>query len=194
MYSQLDNVDGLGEKPVLALTAVSRDSPGCATGGKCKKIVYSAGALATAMHFGSGVYEVMAKVPDAPGMIWAVWAYHYEPHMPGDCSKFTCVCGDWGEQGCPTGQCMPESLYSSDACPSPTSGCVVSDMCDSAVRGRRCCVCFAGVGFECLTNNCAPRQGYEGSKEQTCAQSHNLEDEPQFIGSASFTSYIAQTK
>ncbi len=25
---------------------------------------------------------MVAQVPSAPGMIWAIWTYHYEPHLP----------------------------------------------------------------------------------------------------------------
>lgn len=42
----------------------------------------SAGGLITADIYGSGMYTVVAKVPQAPGMVWAIWTYHYELHMP----------------------------------------------------------------------------------------------------------------
>lgn len=48
----------------------------------CRKIVTSAGGLITADIYGSGMYTVVAKVPQAPGMVWAIWTYHYELHMP----------------------------------------------------------------------------------------------------------------
>jgi beta-glucanase (GH16 family) len=44
--------------------------------------VTSSGSIATARIFGSGLYEVVAKVPQASGMIWAIWTYHYEPRLP----------------------------------------------------------------------------------------------------------------
>ena len=44
--------------------------------------VTTAPLVSTAGWFASGKYEVIAKVPDAPGMTWAVWTYHYEVHLP----------------------------------------------------------------------------------------------------------------
>jgi hypothetical protein len=82
-----DVVNGV-KKNVLALTALNHDS-GCGTDSSgsnatasCSKVVSSAGGLITADLFASGVYTVIAKVPQAAGLIWAVWTYHYELHMP----------------------------------------------------------------------------------------------------------------
>lgn len=29
-----------------------------------------------------GRYEVIAKVANAPGLVWALWTFHYEEHLP----------------------------------------------------------------------------------------------------------------
>lgn len=159
---QTDVVNGVS-KSVLAMVAHNKDS-GC-PGASCKKTVSSNAAISTTDLFGSGVYEVIAKVPDAPGMTWAVWTFHYEQHLPRDCSQYTCFCGSWGTAGCPADTCMPSSMYVADGCPS-LQGCDVPNMCSSP--------------------------GYEGSPEQTCGKDHT-EDDPQWIGSASFTDFIQQT-
>lgn len=51
------------------------------------------------------------------GVVWAVWTFHYEEHLPAQCDKYTCYCGDGGKAGCPLGKCMPKSQYALDACP-----------------------------------------------------------------------------
>ena len=86
-----DDVNGV-HKPVLAINAFNRDNAACGTtanesesvGGSaaCAKVVSSAGAIITSDIFASGSYSVIAKVPQAPGLIWAVWLYHYELHVP----------------------------------------------------------------------------------------------------------------
>ena len=70
-----DTVDGV-RKPVLRLRAHSMDS-GC-PGTHCKKHLNNTGVVATADLFGSGRYEVRAKVPQASGMVWAIWTFHGE--------------------------------------------------------------------------------------------------------------------
>ena len=34
--------------------------------------------------------QVIAKVANASGMVWALWTFHYEEHLPHDCNDFTC--------------------------------------------------------------------------------------------------------
>ncbi len=48
------------------------------------QVIFS-GAVITADLFASGVYTVRAKVPNAPGVRWAMWLYHNEYHIPRDC-------------------------------------------------------------------------------------------------------------
>lgn len=88
-----DTVNGV-EKNVLALTAHNVDDPNLCPGPSCHKIVSSTGAVATAGIFASGRYEVIAKVPASPGLVWAVWTFTYSEHLPHDCSKWTCWCAD----------------------------------------------------------------------------------------------------
>ena len=102
----LDDVDGSGRlRNVLQLTAHNHDNPDLCNGttpttpttpttqkGKCRKDVTSSGAVATAELFASGRYEVIAKVPKAEGLVWAVWTFHYEEHLPDKCEDFTCWC------------------------------------------------------------------------------------------------------
>lgn len=130
-----DVVNGV-TKPVLALKAFNADGPSCTShtaDGTCRKTVTSAGGLITADIYASASYSVVAKVPQASGMIWAVWTYHYEEHFPGDCSKYTCFCGTWGAQGCPGGKCMPDNMYEEDGCPAG-NGCAYVNFCKDPVR------------------------------------------------------------
>ena len=71
-----DTVNGV-EKNVLEFTAYNADNVNLCPGPRCKKDVTSSGTIATADHFASGSYEVVAKVPAAQA-VWAVWTFHYE--------------------------------------------------------------------------------------------------------------------
>lgn len=86
-----DNVHGK-EKNVLALTAWNEDDTSTCPGDNCTKIVHSSGTVSTANLFASGRYEVIAKVADAPGLVWALWTFHYEEHLPSDCATEHCWC------------------------------------------------------------------------------------------------------
>ncbi len=62
--------------------------------------VVSNGAITTAGLFASGRYEVIAKVAPASGLVWALWTFHFEDHLPKDCSVYQCctcvrVSGRW---------------------------------------------------------------------------------------------------
>lgn len=85
-------------KNVLAMTAWNMDDPNLCPGPKCHKIVKSTGAISTAGLFGSGRYEVIAKVPASLGLVWAVWTFHYEEHLPSNCADFTCWCNEMPSQ------------------------------------------------------------------------------------------------
>jgi len=88
-----DVVDGV-EKNVLALTAWNEDDPGACPGPDCFKSVRSSGTVSTAGIYASGRYEVIAKVANAPGLVWALWTFHYEEHLPSDCHHDMCWCED----------------------------------------------------------------------------------------------------
>merc|ERR1711871_1757447 len=58
----------------------------------CHKQVASSGIVQTSEMFASGRYDVIAKVPGDRGLVWAVWTFHYEEHIPGElgCEDYTC--------------------------------------------------------------------------------------------------------
>ena len=58
----------------------------------CHKKVESSGIVQTNDMFASGRYEVVAKVPGDRGLVWAIWTFHYEEHIPGElgCEDYTC--------------------------------------------------------------------------------------------------------
>ena len=123
-----DVVDGV-EKNVLEFTAYNQDNADLCPGPKCKKDVSSSGTIATADHFASGSYEVVAKVPAAQGLVWAVWTFHYEEHLPNDCSAYTCWC-----------QNMPShDVQLADACEFRFDGsgkpCKYENVCDNNQDG-----------------------------------------------------------
>lgn len=70
------------KKNVMTLIALNKDASACGLcpAGKtcpgCHKEVVSAGAVQTAKIYASGRYDVIAKVPKAAGLIWAVWYVH----------------------------------------------------------------------------------------------------------------------
>jgi len=157
----IDNVDGV-QKNVLRLRSWNEDY-GC-PGPSCKKKVSSTGVVATSDLYGSGRYEVKAKVPAAAGMIWAVWTFHGEVHGPKTCSTFSCFCGGGGQKGCdayPNSTCMPTSKYKEAGCPEPGPCGTPSSECDG----------FDDSGIPAM-----------------CAASHETED-PQFLGALSSTGY-----
>ena len=80
----MDSVNGRS-KPVLEMIAYNADDPSSCKSEDlpCRKRVTSSGAIITSDIYASGVYSVVAKVPPASGLIWAVWMYHYELHLPG---------------------------------------------------------------------------------------------------------------
>ena len=99
-------------KNVVQLTAWSADDPENCPGPLCHKLVTSNGALATAGLFGSGRYaraccrarrdtvlharryEVIARVPASPGLVFAIWTFRYEEHLPANCAEYACWCND----------------------------------------------------------------------------------------------------
>ena len=123
-----DQVDGV-EKNVLALTAWSEDNPSLCPGPMCRKDVTSNGAVVSANIYGSGRYEVIANVANASGLVWAIWTFHYEEHLPNDCSKYVCWC-----EGMPT-----REVQDNDRCEFRADGtfrpCKYRDLCDNNTDG-----------------------------------------------------------
>lgn len=83
------------QKNVLDLIAMNQDNPQPDICGNCKvnepcpschKRVRAAGAVQTAELYASGRYDVLAKVPAASGLVWAVW-YVAQPlrHVDAHC-------------------------------------------------------------------------------------------------------------
>ena len=94
------------------------------------------------------------------GVVWAVWTFHYEEHLPAQCDRYTCFCGDGGKAGCPLGKCMPSSQYELDACPMHGPGytepCHNTTICDQ-VRTAWCassCVFEVRTDAACLLPRC----------------------------------------
>jgi len=123
-----DTVNGQA-KNVLALTAWNKDDPnsGC-PGEGCHKLVTSSGTVATADLFASGKYEVIAKVAKASGLVWAIWTYHYEEHLPHDCANYSCWCKE-----------MPKDVQVQNGCEFRADGsgkpCKYKNTCDNYTDG-----------------------------------------------------------
>lgn len=157
-----DTVNGV-EKNVLEFTAYNADNADLCPGPKCKKDVTSSGTIATADHFASGSYEVVAKVPAAQGLVWAVWTFHYEEHLPDDCSSYTCWCDG-----------MPDhDTQLADSCEFRFDGsgkpCKYENVCDDNQDG--------------WDPKAPPPAG--ALRPSECAAKHSIPD-PQFLGNATF--------
>lgn len=123
-----DVVNGV-KKNVLKLTAINEDDPDNCPGPKCHKIVSSSGSVSTANITASGRYTVIAKVPKASGLIWAVWTFHFEQHLPHMCNDYSCYCSQ-----IPPSQRVPDHCAASAGCLFPT---VCDDGSDGWVRGQQ---------------------------------------------------------
>ena len=158
-----DVVDGV-EKPVLQLTAYNVDNPTLCPGPRCKKDVSSSGTIATAGIFASGRYEVRAKVPNASGLVWAMWTFHYEEHLPNICSAYTCWCNNG----------MPSANQVDDACEFRFDGsgkpCKYATVCDGNTDG--------------WNPKDDPPTGC--LRPIDCAISHQHTPDPQFLGNETF--------
>lgn len=154
-----DSVAGV-LKNVVQLTAWNADDVSNCPGPHCHKLVTSNGALATAGVFGSGRFEVIAKVPAAPGLVWALWSFHYEEHLPANCAEYACWCAD-----------MPSNVTMiSDECSlGPTGGgCPYPNLCDNFTDG-----------WTAAAGPLSPEQ---------CGASH-AGDDPLFLRNASFAGW-----
>ena len=71
-----DYVDGVGEKNVVRLTAVSDGTA-----------VSSTGLIQTAGLFTAGTFQVTARFPPVPGVVSSVWGFHFEQHFESEASQ-----------------------------------------------------------------------------------------------------------
>eukprot|EP00949_MAST-11_sp_MAST-11-sp1_P000123 g123.t1 len=84
------------KKNVVRLTAINGDNGMCSGRGSkndplCHKTVFANGALQTMDLFASARFDVVAKVPADQGLVWAIWTFHYEEHIPHDgCEGYSC--------------------------------------------------------------------------------------------------------
>ena len=157
-----DVVNGV-TKSVLKLTAYNQDNVDLCPGPRCKKDVSSSGTIATADIFASGRYEVRAKVPKASGLVWAMWTFHYEEHLPNDCTQYSCWCKK-----------MPRKYQFEDACEFRFDGsgkpCKYENVCDNNQDG--------------WDPTAAPPAGC--FKPSECASQHAGDPDPQFLGNDTF--------
>lgn len=169
-----DVVDGVS-KNVLVLRAWNKDDPNTCKGHQegCKKEVTSSGTVASADLFASGRYEVIAKVPAASGLIWAVWTFHFENHLPSDCSTHSCWCKRMPDvetasrAGCE---------FHKDPASGDLVGCSYANLCNNNSDGW------------------APAHAPDPTEitPEQCGQqhAHRHRDDPQFLGSDSFGGWM----
>ena len=163
-----DMVNGV-EKNVIALTAWNADNPDNCPGPDCRKDVTSSGTLASAQLVASGRYEVIAKVPAASGLVWAIWTFHYESHMPSDCKTSVCYCTN-----------MPNTtVMVQDNCEFRADGsglpCKYPNNCDGNTDGW----------------NPQPPPPKPILSPEECGAMHS-EDDPQYLGNNSFAGWITE--
>ena len=58
----------------------------------CHKVVKSSGLIQTNDMYASARFDIVAKVPADRGLVWALWTFHQELHVPGKlgCDNYTC--------------------------------------------------------------------------------------------------------
>ena len=156
-----DTVNGV-EKNVLALTAWNADTQ-CCPGPACHKDVTSNGAVVSANIYGSGRYEVIANVANASGLVWAIWTFHYEEHLPNDCSKYVCWCENMPNREI---QVQDKCEFRADGTSRP---CKYKDLCDNNTDGW----------------DPQPRPPPPLMTPKQCGDQH-AESDPQFIGNYTF--------
>jgi hypothetical protein len=162
----VDEVNGV-QKQVLAMTAWNEDDASSCPGPACFKNVRSSGTVSTTDIFGSGRYEVVAKVANASGLVWALWTFHYEEHLPSDCTKDTCWC-----------EGMPDfSALTAAHCELRTDGsglpCKYANVCNNNTDGWD------------PANKPAP----PAMTPAECGGNHSSDD-PQFLGNASIDGWV----
>ena len=165
-----DLVNGV-KKSVIELTAYAKDNVDLCPGPKCRKDVMSSGTLASAGLFASGRYEVIAKVPAVSGLVWAIWTFHYEAHLPNDCAAYTCWCDR-----------MPNAnIMLQDACEFRYDGsgkpCKYQTVCDHNKDG--------------WNPKVDPPKGCLRPSE--CAIRHKDTPDPQFLGNNTFGGWTTMT-
>ena len=77
----------------------------------CHKTVMSSGLLQTSNMYASAKFEVVAKVPADRGLVWAIWTFHQELHVPGKlgCDDYSCYA-----DGFPGGELGNETVVAGD--------------------------------------------------------------------------------
>jgi hypothetical protein len=78
----------------------------------CHKIIKSSGLVQTNDMYASARFDVVAKVPADRGLVWAIWTFHQEQHVPGKlgCENYTCYA-----DGFPGGQLGNETTIGGSA-------------------------------------------------------------------------------
>ena len=175
LFIDTDVVNG-ESKNVLVMRAWNADDPHTCknhtSSDGCFKEVTSSGTIASADLFASGRYEVVAKVPAASGLIWAVWTFHFENHLPSDCASHTCWCKDMPDvetasrAGCE---------FHKDPASGDLVGCVFDNLCHNYTDGW---------------SPAHPHSPTEITPEQCGQQAHHHQDDPQFLGSHSFGGWM----
>lgn len=147
----------------------------------CHKYVLSAALVETTDLFASGKYDVIAKVPANSGLIWAMWTFHYEEHIP------TGSCDDFG--------CYTEHYHGLDPTFSPQqywNNCCGEGCCADKNRPPYCppepCPCCKE--FKACPNDTLCDTSWS-DQEQQCASTHAVPDS-QFTGNSSINSWKTQ--
>eukprot|EP01029_Cantina_marsupialis_P007904 TRINITY_DN19026_c0_g1_i4.p1 TRINITY_DN19026_c0_g1~~TRINITY_DN19026_c0_g1_i4.p1 ORF type:complete len:570 (-),score=90.73 TRINITY_DN19026_c0_g1_i4:93-1802(-) len=180
----------IAKKNVVRLTAIAKDNGWCnecknfgTHCDECHKQVTSNGALQTVDVFASARYEVVAKVPGDRGLVWAIWTYHYEEHIPHDtCANYQCY----------------KDGFDGDDYYKPMehwNTCCGKDCCKTEKQGRpkscppmnkcKCCQHYNKSG-PCVRKNLCDR--FYSKDQQKCAEKHETAD-PQFAGDTSIGSW-----
>ena len=106
----------------------------------CHKVLKSSGLVQTNDMYGSARFEVIAKVPADRGLVWALWTFHQELHVPGKlgCEDYSCYADGFpgGTLGNETGMSNLLSEDTSDDKYMFTPRTMWDDCCDTV----HCCL------------------------------------------------------
>jgi hypothetical protein len=165
LFPTTDTIDGV-ETPVFALRAWAVDNPACHDDpANCHKDVVNSGTIASAELYASGRYSVVAKVANASGLIWALWTFHYEEHLPSSCADSQCWCSAMPNRAAMVkAQC---EFRITD----PTLPCKYSDVCDN------------------MTDGWPSSAGAPAISPEACGALH-ASDDPQFLGNDSIAGWV----
>lgn len=180
-------------KNVLRLTAINKDNPQTCTCVSppckdCHKVVVSNGVVQTRDVFTSTKFDVVAKVPKAAGLVWAMWTFHYEEHLPWpDCSDFGCYKDSYRGKD---PDFKPPSTWGT--CCGGIQGCCATGG-PHDPRPANCppvseCSCCDGIHETGPCPNPTLCDSSWGSDQQQCMGKHSSPD-PQFPNNASINSW-----